>query len=61
MKQQELGGEAFGAAAARELERIMALSVSEAVPECNGIRAELRSALSFNLPVSNLTSSTFLP
>ena len=37
----------------------MALSVSDAVTDCSGIRAELRSSLSFNSPVRYLIGSAF--
>ena len=61
MKQPELGGGAFAVCASGELERIMALSVSEAVIECSGIRAEMRCSLSFNLLVNNVSKIAFVP
>ena len=48
----EMGGSAFDAAAAQELERLVALSSAEVTAACSGVRRELQAEQSFALLTS---------
>ena len=55
----EPAGNAFDAAAAQELERLLALSSAEVTAACSGVRRELQAEQSFDLLASGKRASHF--